>query len=543
LGNKLTYEDIIKYINSNNNGNGCKLITNEEDFYLEKNKQNKIASKTDLKIRCSCGEEFTTTFDIFKSKNKKQCNKCVGLYRFNYIDVKYFIEVESSSNCKLLSKDYINNNSLLLIQCGCGNIFKTSFAKFKDRNKRQCNDCGNKASGLAHKIPYHEIKNFIEVKSQSGCLLKTSENDYNNSHDDIIVQCFCGELFTTNFDRFSSPKIKHRQCKKCGEVIRRKNLSKPYDKIMQFINDPFTGNGCELLTNESEYTNSRGELEVRCNCGNIFKTAFHVFSRKRNPQKQCNNCGKLNLSNKLKIPYVDLVELFNNSNCILLTTEEEYLSTFSEKVKYKCSCGNISTISILKFKAGQRCRKCMDERKRNTNINNLGVPYPAQNKDVLRKQRKSLYQNGTMPCPRQQTYLYNLLGGEVNYSIKTINLDIAFPEEKLYIEFDGSGHDLQVKHGNKTQEQFDRDEKNRNYALYRAGFKEIRIISKSDKLPSDQVILEMISYAKDYLSTGHHYIKFNIDNSLVITSQFTQPYDYGKLRRIKKPDISIQEAI
>ena len=76
----------------------------------------------------------------------------------------------------------------------------------------------------------------------------------------------------------------------------------------------------------------------------------------------------------------------------------------------------------------------------------------------------------------------------------------------------------------------------------RSHWREIRIISTKDLIPSDQKLLEILSYARTYLNQNHHYIKFDIDNSKIINSQGEFDYDFGELRRIKPTDIE-QEAI
>jgi len=116
-------------------------------------------------------------------------------------------------------------------------------------------------------------------------------------------------------------------------------------------------------------------------------------------------------------------------------------------------------------------------------------------------------------------------------------LDIAFPKDKIFCEYDGSGHALSVKMGDLTQDEFNNKEKRRKYFLLSKGWKEVRIISLNDKLPSDEVLLEMLNYAKEYINSGHTWIKFDIDNSKVICSQYEKYYDFGKLRRIKEEDL------
>lgn len=62
--------------------------------------------------------------------------------KFTYDEVKHFIEIESGSDCKLLSYKYKSITTNMLFECSCGNTFETSFTVFKFKNKRQCNDCG-----------------------------------------------------------------------------------------------------------------------------------------------------------------------------------------------------------------------------------------------------------------------------------------------------------------------------------------------------------------------------------------------------------------
>lgn len=165
-----------------------------------------------------------------------------------------------------------------------------------------------------------------------------------------------------------------------------------------------------------------------------------------------------------------------------------------------------------------------------------GVSFPQQNEEIKLKSMASLYNNNTAPCSRQQRHIHNIIGGNLNFPHHTSFLDIAFPEEKIYLEVDLGGHELQLKFGNVTKEEYENKERNRWYALYRKGWKEIRIISSKDKIPTDEKIFEMISYAKEYLATGRHYIKFYLDEDKVKTSQFEKEYDFGELRYIYKKD-------
>jgi len=85
-----------------------------------------------------------------------------------------------------------------------------------------------------------------------------------------------------------------------------------------------------------------------------------------------------------------------------------------------------------------------------------------------------------------------------------------------------------------TEEEFINKERRRWYFLNSKGWKEIRIISRQDKLPSDEVIFLMIEYAKEYINEGHSWIHFDIDNLKILKSTGNINVDFGKLRRIKK---------
>ena len=63
-------------------------------------------------------------------------------------------------------------------------------------------------------LSYEEIKNFIEVKSNSGCKLLSKE--YKSSKDKLEILCNCGEPFkTTYYDFKRTDKRQKRKCSYC----------------------------------------------------------------------------------------------------------------------------------------------------------------------------------------------------------------------------------------------------------------------------------------------------------------------------------------
>jgi very-short-patch-repair endonuclease len=219
----------------------------------------------------------------------------------------------------------------------------------------------------------------------------------------------------------------------------------------------------------------------------------------------------------------------------------------------KYGCVSPSQVPEFKEKArltalehfGVECpSKCdeIKEKTRNTNLQRYGVPYTQQAPEVRAKGNETLCRNGTQKTSKQQLYLCFLYGGKINYAISYYAVDICFPEEKLVVEYDGGGHDLRVTLGRLTQEEFNKREIIRNAVIKREGYKTIRIISRKDLLPTDPILLQMLSEAKQYFSeTAHSWVTYNIDESRMInaTNKDTSgiPYSFGELRKIKDSDL------
>lgn len=170
------------------------------------------------------------------------------------------------------------------------------------------------------------------------------------------------------------------------------------------------------------------------------------------------------------------------------------------------------------------------EKVKETVTEKYGVDNISQLEEVKIKKAETFYKNGTIATSTQQRYIHKLLGGELNYANNTPSLDIAFPNEKIYVEYDGSGHDLNVKLGQITEKEFKEKEKKRRYYMKGLGWKEVIISSKKDRIPEDSIIFNMLSFAKDHFNNNHSWVQFDIDKEVVISSDGEKPYLFGKLK-------------
>ena len=98
---------------------------------------------------------------------------------------------------------------------------------------------------------------------------------------------------------------------------------------------------------------------------------------------------------------------------------------------------------------------------------------------------------------------------------------------------------MSISFGSTTEEDFEKREIYRNVAIKKAGYKQMRIISSKDLLPSDDVLLQMLLITREYFNTTvHTWINFDIDNSIIMNTENKDAggifFDYGELRKIKE---------
>ena len=174
-----------------------------------------------------------------------------------------------------------------------------------------------------------------------------------------------------------------------------------------------------------------------------------------------------------------------------------------------------------------------------SNLKHYNVDNPKKAIEVKEKIAQTFYANSSQKASKQQRYICNLYQGVLNYPISYYHADIYLPNDNLIIEYDGGGHLLEVAIGHEPMEKHVHKEIVRDNVLKNKGYKQMRIISVKDKLPSDDMLLKMLLIAKEYLlNTFHSWISFDIDNSKMINAENKDIggvfFDYGKLRKIKE---------
>jgi len=208
---------------------------------------------------------------------------------------------------------------------------------------------------------------------------------------------------------------------------------------------------------------------------------------------ECNYCGSI-----FKKAYRRYLETVDDP-CCEHCKQEKMMKTSLKNWGNKCSLRNPNVLEKAKKK----------------NQENLGVDFPFQNKDILIKARKTLSKSGKTnftksKVSKQQLYIHNIFGGIINFSEFPYLLDILFVDENIYFEYDGGGHILTIKLGKLSKEEFFKKEKERELFLYQKGYKQFRIVSSDDILPSTNELLKIKDRAF-YILLSENFKKYVYD--------------------------------
>lgn len=163
------------------------------------------------------------------------------------------------------------------------------------------------------------------------------------------------------------------------------------------------------------------------------------------------------------------------------------------------------------------------EKRESTNLNKYGFKNPMQHPEVQKKAFQSFFVNGTAPSSKEQRRICELVEGELNYPSHPYMLDIAFPKEMIYIEYDGGGHDLLVKNKTLTKAEFAKKEEKRSKTLFSRNWKEVRIINLKDKKMKSEDILDFITMSKEYFTkSSNNFISWDIESNEI---SYSKNYD------------------
>lgn len=429
--------------------------------------------KKKLLMKCNNNHTFEMNFDNFKQG--KRCWECNRGIKWNIDKAKQLFE---EKGLILLEEIYINNSTKMKYKC------KIHYDKIQESalgNVQQGKGCKYCAIEKTSSVRRRDIDIVIETIESKGFRLLNPES-YVNGSSILEVECEQGHISKDNYINIRNLL----GCKVCKGHFTNK------EQVKEFAES----RGYTLL----KFTSTRDNITVKCSNNHITKIAWNSFRK----GQDCTECtGNI----RSKYTYEMVYKIFKENDMTLLSKEYQNQIT---PLKFLCGNGHIGKMKLNTVLRGSGCMRC-------------GKAKATISRNI------TFYENGTQKSSRQQRFIHSVIGGELNYPINMYSLDIAFPKEKIYVEYDGGGHDLSVKLGDETKEEFDRKHLIRSVYLSNNGWYQIRIISPKSLVPNESKLIGLLNNAKNLFDSGRSWVEYNLDENKIITSKFKKEYDFGQL--------------
>ena len=272
---------------------------------------------------------------------------------------------------------------------------------------------------------------------------------------------------------------------------------------------------------------SNKKVKVKCdNCGTEYELAYCDYTKRNSKLLYCKHCK-----------YISAKETnLKRYGCENVFQVKEFQEKQKETVNRIYGCDNVFQNEEIK----EKTKETMKEK--------YGADHPMRVEEIAKRVKlhgnQTMNKNGTQSCSSQQRYLHKVYGGELNYLFEDFWLDIYFPFENIYCEYQGSGHDISVKYKKISKNEFTQKEAIRYNILKTNGLKEMEIISRNDILPDDYILLSMKNFSSCILSLDKYsHITFDIDNMLIKTKYESIRYDYLTPIVFNKKDNSIVTTV
>lgn len=325
---------------------------------------------------------------------------------------------------------------------------------------------------------FTKVGDLFEVKVED---LPYASNVYVN------VQCdYCGEKYSTQYGAYNKTvRDGKNACKKCSSKRTEETNLKKYGVKNVFELDEIKTKSKDTLINK-----------------------YGVENISQLPENQ----EKIKKNNLEKYGVTNTSKLDSTKQKVVETNRQKFGVDYpmqTEEFQNRIKETSMKLYGVNHFTQN----KDVIQKRKSTVKERYGVEYAIQNKNILHKSIKSRYLHGNFTCSKQQYQLYECIGGELNYPFKNFVIDVAFVEDKIAIEWDGSGHDLSVRMGKISQSEFDRNENFRNKILFENDWRTIKFITKKDIFPNN--ILDIFNYCMTYLDNGGHYIRVFLDENVI----------------------------
>lgn len=297
---------------------------------------------------------------------------------------------------------------------------------------------------------------------------------------------------------------------------------------------------------------SKTKIDVVCDyCGNVVNTAYCNYTRNIETtihKYACKHCKGIKTKQSNLLVYgtesvMNIQEYKQKQQNSLLNNYGVTVPAKNPTIVNKMKATSIELYGVDNVNK----LDCFKRKQKETMLKRYGVDNPLKSDAVQKKQKETLQsrygvdnpmkvknfqekclsasnetkrKRGHILTSKQQIHINDLLHGELNYIVGVYPLDIAFPNEKIYIEYNGAGHYLSIKFGSKTLEECIQHDKDRQRYLKSLGWKELVIESKKDYLLKDDILINIINQKLNNLKTTGFYME------TIFIDEYEERYKY-----------------
>lgn len=148
------------------------------------------------------GYLYSLALDSVRDKRTKKFEIVSKSNKHSIQNIQHWINLQGS-NTVVLSKDYLDEKSPIIMQCECGEVYTSFWNRMHNINKCYCNKCGVKARTSRH-TDIEQIKN--EVASYGYYLVDENIDNIKN----IIIADKDGSIYNANLFMLRYGYIYHK---------------------------------------------------------------------------------------------------------------------------------------------------------------------------------------------------------------------------------------------------------------------------------------------------------------------------------------------
>lgn len=229
---------------------------------LEKIKKNGfilISKQTekDGRIRLSLEDKDGYRYYIlYGNLGRKKPRKTDKTNIYSLYNIKKWLFL-NNKKVKLLSNEYIDNNTKMLWECECGTQFFSSWSKIRYRNREFCNECSKKYSA-EKRSKSDELKNTLE---KNGYKILTKGFINCDAHIDVI-------------DKYG---YKYNLTARSLSLYKPQPIASFNPYTIENIKNYIIQNNIPSKLLSNKYEHSTKPLLFECSCGNKFHTTWQTF--------------------------------------------------------------------------------------------------------------------------------------------------------------------------------------------------------------------------------------------------------------------------